>query len=138
MQRQQHRHKTLKKHHPRGVFNQHHHQHLSQQREGDWEIKNVTLKLDPTMPIVFGPPTPEGEAAGAAIPVNADCGPIDKDLLPPKEILANETTWYDNKILKFSGDINWYKNSTPAGYDADVDYDKKDTFKSTKEEKKKD
>jgi hypothetical protein len=138
MQRQQHRHKTLKKHHPRGVFNQHHHQHLSQQREGDWEIKNVTLKLDPTMPIVFGPPTPEGEAAGAATPVNADCGPIDKDLLPPKEILANETTWYDNKILKFSGDINWYKNSTPAGYDDDVDYDKKDTFKTTKEEKKKD
>jgi hypothetical protein len=94
--------------------------------------------LNPVLPIVHGPPTPEGEAAGAATPVNADCGPIDKDLLPPREILSNETTWYENKILKFSGDINWYKNSTPKGYDEDVDYDAKDTFKTTKEEKKKD
>jgi hypothetical protein len=58
--------------------------------------------------------------------------------LPPKEILANETTWMTNRILKFSGDINYYKNSTPKGYSDDVDYKKKDTFKSTKDEKKKD
>lgn len=96
------------------------------------------MKIDPSMPIIFGPPTPEGPAAGAATPINAECPPIDTDKLPPKTIYPNSTTWAVNKILKFSGDINWYKNSTPAGYDADVDYDKKDTFKSTKEEKKKD
>jgi hypothetical protein len=90
------------------------------------------------MPIVHGPPTPEGPAAGAAQPINADCPPVEEDKLPPKQILSNETTWYTNRVLKFSGDINYYKNSTPKGYDRDVDYEKKDTFKSTKEEKKKD
>lgn len=133
LHRQQQRHRSLKKHHPRGVFNQHHN-NLNQMEE----VKNVTLSINPAMPIIHGPPTPEGEAAGAATPINADCPPVDYDKLPPKEILSNETTWYNNKILKFSGDINWYKNSTPKGYDEDVDYEKKDTFKTTKEEKKKD
>ena len=94
--------------------------------------------MDPVNPIVHGPPTPEGPAAGAATPINPDCPPVEEDKLPPKTFLANETTWYNNRILKFSGDINYYKNSTPKGYDSDVDYEKKDTFKSTKEEKKKD
>lgn len=101
-------------------------------------MNNITVKIDPSLPIIKGPPTPEGPAAGAATPINADCPPIDYDKLPPKKIYPNSTTWAVNKILKFSGDINWYKNSTPAGYDEDIDYDKKDTFKSTKEEKKKD
>lgn len=106
--------------------------------EEDERTVHTILKIDPSYPIIHGPPTPEGEAAGAAQPINADCPPVDHDKLPPKVIKPNETTWYENKILKFSGDINYYKNSTPAGYDDDVDYDKKDTFKSTKEEKKKD
>lgn len=102
------------------------------------EGAETVVTMDPRMPIVHGPPTPEGPAAGAAMPINADCPPVEEDKLPPKQILSNETTWYNNRILKFSGDINFYKNSTPKGYDADVDYEKKDTFKSTKEEKKKD
>lgn len=98
----------------------------------------MIVDIDPRMPIIHGPPTPEGPAAGAATPINADCLPVEVDRLPPKEILPNETTWMVNRILKFSGDINYYKNSTPKGYSDDVDYEKKDTFKSTKEEKKKD
>lgn len=131
-------------HHPRGVFSHYNPQRLNQDGDGDGDgaeekkVEEIVVKINPSQPIIFGPPTPEGPAAGAATPINADCPPVDHDKLPPKKILKNETTWAVNKILKFTGDINWYKNSTPAGYDEDIDYDKKDTFKSTKDEKKKD
>jgi len=133
-------------HHPRGIFSaaDRYQHYLAQNRNvtaggmtRDEGVESV-VKMDPTNPIVHGPPTPEGPAAGAAMPINPDCLPVEEDKLPPKEILSNETTWYTNRVLKFAGDINFYKNSTPSGYDGEVDYEKKDTFKSTKEEKKKD
>lgn len=44
----------------------------------------TVVTMDPRMPIVHGPPTPEGPAAGAAMPINADCPPVEEDKLPPK------------------------------------------------------
>jgi hypothetical protein len=87
---------------------------LHSRDSGKYTLSQGPLEYENTNPfIIFGPPTPPGETPGGGL-YKSRLNATPPAPAPQKN--WTETTWGQNRILKYTGDREEWFNSTPEGY----------------------